>query len=507
MTQALFDRATNAATCDFLSSTGQGAAAYAAWGLLTPGPFDEFGAIAYAALAKMAYDQGCSWDPNQPDPNPQTPIKGCSEVIGGVGTIGITQVTPGTFNPFQAASATQAVKIVDVVEERRDQTSIYYTAKWEIAGSEQLGAELFVSPFENPTTVSIIPTGDATCGKQEEPTSKYDYDYTDQETGCSLTVSMEGYSVDSGNRVSPVWRITAAGDGVRANGGVISGDCNFAPTLVIPDPNGPGPSGPGGPGGPGGPTYLPIPDDPTPGPNGEPWWQSVLAGVAGGATAALIDAALQAFFDQKYDGLIYRMVSVCEKSASGEPISEAVEVPIPALKAPDAQLARLDAIVELLQAHKNFKQPVCPNERPKLDGDWRTISFRSATTSPYGRACLRKRFRYRSLSGLGLGDVVDHWKDFAFESGEVVVSHKGFTWGTPQVWAATADEGKRVIQHAAREAGFDADQVGQWVISSCTSARYGVSAQMSVDTRGGYYWITSRDGSNDKPIVALTSDP
>ena len=227
----------------------------------------------------------------------------------------------------------------------------------------------------------------------------------------------------------------------------------------------------------------------------------------GGAGGAIIGDLLMDLVQSQYPGLMYRMVSVCEKDASGEPISEAVEVPIPTLPAPDAQLARLDAIVELLQASKNFKQPVCPNDKPILEGEWRTISFRSSTTSPYGRACLRKRFRYRSLSGLGLGDVVDHWKDFTFESGEVVVSHKGFTWGTPQVWAATADEGKRVIQHAAREAGFDADQVGQWVISSSASARYGVSAQMSVDTRGGYYWITARDGSNDKPIVALTSDP
>jgi len=501
MTQALFDRATNAATCDFLSSTGQGAAAYAAWGLLTPGPFDEFGAIAYSALAKMAYDQGCNWDSNQPDPNPQTPIKGCSEVIGGVGTIGITQVTPGTFNPFQAASATQAVKIVDVVEERRDQTSIYYTAKWEIAGSEQLGAELFVSPFENPTTVSIIPTGDATCGKQEEPTSKYDYDYTDQETGCSLTVSMEGYSVDSGNRVSPVWRITAAGDGVRANGGVISGDCNFAPTLVIPDPNGPGPSGPGGPGGPGGPTYLPIPDDPTPGPNGEPWWQSVLAGVAGGATAALIDAALQAFFDQKYDGLIYRMVSVCEKSASGEPISEAVEVPIPALKAPDAQLARLDAIVELLQAHKNFKQPVCPNEKATLEGDWVTLRFESDEPSPNSNRAIRKLLRYRSKSGAELGSITDYWRGFTWTTGPVIVTHADAWWGQPKCWAVSADEGKRVLRHAAGEAGIDPDQVGRWIISGSRDPRYGVSLPVRFADLDSGPWVTQRDGPSGPALI------
>jgi len=34
-----------------------------------------------------------------------------------------------------------------------------------------------------------------------------------------------------------------------------------------------------------------------------------------------------------------------------------------------------------------------------------------------------------------------------------------------------------------------------------------VSDTMRVDTRGGYYWITSRDGSNGKPIVAKLSYP
>jgi len=499
MTQALFDRATKTATCDFLSTTGQGAAAYAAWGLLTPGPFDEFGAIAYAGLAKVAYDLGCTWDPNAPDLNPPKPIKGCAEVKGGVGTIGFTQESFGIFNPFQSAGANQAVKIIDVIEQSRDSVGITYTAVWEIANSDEPGVELFISPFENPTTISIVPTEPATCGKEEDPTPAYDYDYTDPETGCSLNVSLEGYSVDSANRVSPVWKITAGGDEVRASGGVISGDCNFAPTIVVPDPN--GPNG-GGPGGGGGGTYLPIPPNPEPGPNGEPWWQSVLAGLAGGAIATVIDTVLTNFFSQTYPGLIYRMVSVCETDASGEPISEAVEVPIPPLPSPAAQLTRLDAIVELLQAHKNFKQPTCGPQQPTPEGDFRTISFRSEETSPYGKSRLRKRFRYRSSSGLGLGEIVDHWKDFTFESGSVVVGHTGSPWGNPQVWAASEEEGKRVIRHAAGEAGIDPDQVGRWAIGSSRSSRYGVSASMKVDTTGGYYWITNRDGSDGRPIVA-----
>ncbi len=194
------------------------------------------------------------------------------------------------------------------------------------------------------------------------------------------------------------------------------------------------------------------------------------------------------------------MVSVCEKDAGGEPISQAVEVPIPTLKAPAAQVARLDALVELLQAGKDFKQPVC-NDKPTLQGEFRTIGFISEETSPNGKSCLRKRFRYRSMSGIGLDAIVDHWAGFGYQSGPVVVIHKGGSWGTPQVWAASVAEGKRVIRHAAGEAGFDPDSVGEWVISGSSSPRYGVNATMKVNQSGGYYWITARDGSNNRPLV------
>ena len=53
MTNQLFDNATAAATCDFLQTSGQGAMAYAAWGLATPGPFDEFGAIASVSYTHL----------------------------------------------------------------------------------------------------------------------------------------------------------------------------------------------------------------------------------------------------------------------------------------------------------------------------------------------------------------------------------------------------------------------------------------------------------------------
>ena len=158
----------------------------------------------------------------------------------------------------------------------------------------------------------------------------------------------------------------------------------------------------------------------------------------------------------------------------------------------------LDKIKEELE---KLKECACP-ENPVQEGDYRTISFRSDETSPYGKSRLRKRFKYRSQSGLDLGAVVDHWRDFTWQAGPITVSHFGSALGAPQVWAASIDEGKRVIRHAGGEAGIDPDQVGKWAIGGSDNARYGVSDTMRVDTTGGYYWITARDGSNGRPIVA-----
>jgi hypothetical protein len=201
---------------------------------------------------------------------------------------------------------------------------------------------------------------------------------------------------------------------------------------------------------------------------------------------------------------IYAMTAPCDKNESDQPLEwERVleaQAGLPAIS------ARLEALSEQVSQALAWKTPIC-NERPELKGEWRTISFRSEKTSPYGKSRLRKRFRYRSTSGLGLGEIVDHWKDFTWESGSAIVSHAGASWGTPQVWASTADEGKRVIRHAAAEAGIDPDQVGRWVVSSSSSPRVGVSDRMRVDTKGGYYWITAREGSNGRPIVAKLSNP
>jgi len=504
MTNALLDRAIAAGTCDFLQQSGSGAMAYAAWGLLTPGPFDEFGAIAYAGVAQLAYAAGCNWDP------------GAEGSLGG-NTFGCVKKAPGTRNyivrdtcgltpddpeylAYCAISVQQTYQeIVQVYEfpnyngpevSRFEIDAIRSDGTFEHIVDMGAGYDM---AFKAGTKLGLYGEGDCLKGGDEEPDA-YSYDYTDAETGCSLKVEMLGYAVDGANRVSPAWQVTAGNDGLRANGGVISGDCNFAPTVVVPPFGGP----PGGGGG-GGPTYLPAPETPDPDGN-EPWWMKALRMAIPGVVAGVTEELLEQLLNQTYPESIYRMVSVCEKDADGEPISEAVEIPIPALTAPTAQIARLDAIVELLQAHKNFKQPIC-NEKPKLEGDWVTLRFESDEPSPNSNRAIRKLLRYRSKSGAELGAITDYWRGFTWTTGPVVVTHKDAWWGTPQVWAISADEGKRVIRHVAREAGIDPDQVGRWEISGSRNPRYGVSLPVRFAQLDGGPWVTQRDSPSGPPLI------
>ena len=324
-----------------------------------------------------------------------------------------------------------------------------------------------------------------------------DHTYTDPETNCNYNVKFEGFIRETPDGpILPVFEVSG-GEETRASGGRMGG-CNLNPTIHVSPPNGPG--------GPGGPRIPPIPVPPNaPGPiDGIPWWAGPLLGAATGAALQLIGQEIAKLTEPNYLPGSFTMTAPCDVDDEGNPQFRTWEFEEGSFQ--QRINAHQVALMEMLQQHLNWKTPIC-RERPKLEGDWRTVSFRSDNTSPYGKSRLRKRFRYRSTSGLALGALVDHWKDFSFTSGPVIVSHAGASWGTPQVWAATADEGKRVIRHAAGEAGIDPDQTGRWVISGSGSARYGVSDTMRVDTTGGYFWITARDGEDGRPLVAQVPIP
>ncbi len=497
------DRAASAAACDTLTQLGGSLINLGVWTLWAKG----VGLIPLAAgmASNLAYNYACSEQEIGEAPN-SSPARGCQELSAGSGSI---YLNPPGGSPVMVYGNATGYKLGNSYTQGGN-TLYWWSVQTRIDGPYiDEGTPLTVPPG---FTVELVLGPGANCRTNAPfvppvPPPIETYPYTDPETGCVLNVDFQGFlQASEGGDVAPVYLIQSPSDDSRANGGRIVGGCNFAPTIYYGGPG--GPQGPGGPSGPSGPVNIPVdPDDPQEdGPNGEPWWTDYVKAALGGVVAGITEQVIEAFLEGEQPAMIYRAVSVCEKDESGEPISEAVEIPIPALKAPAAQIARLDAIVELLQAHKNFKQPICGNESVESEGDFRTISFRSESTSPYGKSRLRKRFRYRSMSGLGLDSIVDHWRDFTWESGPIRVRHIGASWGAPEVWAATESEGKRVIRHAGGEAGIDPDQVGRWSTRRSNSSRLGVSDTMKVDTTGGYFWITCRDGSDNRPIAAISSD-
>lgn len=337
----------------------------------------------------------------------------------------------------------------------------------------------------------------AICGSDAPIIPEYptvpDHIYIDQSTNCGYIVKFQGIIQETeGGPLQPVYEISGQANEQRSGGRM--GGCYMNPVIYTP--------GPTGPGGPGGPRLPPIPVPPNPpGPNGDgvPWWASALLGAAAGAAINQILDALAELTAPRFQPGSFTMTAPCDVDEAGEPEYRTWQFAEGtfAERMNDHQVA----LMEMLQQHLNWKTPVCPPEPPVLKGDWRTISFISDEPSPYGKSRLRKRFRYRSSSGIGLDELIDHWADFTWQAGPVCVKHSGAPWGYPQVWAASIDEGKRVIQHAATEAGFDANKVGRWEVGGSSDGRYGVPGTMRVRTDGGYFWITARDGSDMRPLV------
>ena len=161
---------------------------------------------------------------------------------------------------------------------------------------------------------------------------------------------------------------------------------------------------------------------------------------------------------------------------------------------------RIDALAELMQAHKDLRQPIC-STKPVLTGEWVTVNFQSDAASPGGERPLRKVLRYRDQTAAPLEDHLAHWESFAWDAGPVIVISKNLSWGTPQVWAASVAEGKRVLSHAAQVAGVDlTDPQHEWVVTGSNDPRYGRTGRMRLDTRRGKFMrVTKRPGPSGLP--------
>ena len=314
------------------------------------------------------------------------------------------------------------------------------------------------------------------------------------EQNCEMSLTLMGFAQEPSGAGGPVYLIESKGNSLnRESAGGIIGGCNFAPTIYYS----PG----GGQGGGGGGVRIPYidwEDD-----DGKPFWQELLERALPVALGNLIADALKELFKTNLPPAEFLFVAPCDKDSDDKPLEVLYELPQQNYQS--RVVSQQAVIMEILQQHLNWKTPVCFGYEGK--GDYRTISFISEELSSDGNDRLRKRFRYRSQSGNNLDAVIDHWKDFTFRAGPVCVQHRGSTLGSPQVWAASAAEGKRVIFHAAREAGVDPDQAGEWSIGGSDNPRYGMSGKMIVNTKGGYYWITSRLGENNRPLVGSINPP
>ena len=126
------------------------------------------------------------------------------------------------------------------------------------------------------------------------------------------------------------------------------------------------------------------------------------------------------------------------------------------------------------------------------------LNWISDEVSPASGTRLNKNLTYFDQNNTSLQATVDHWKDFVWQSGAVVVSCAGTALGKPQVWAATEAEGKRVLEHAAQIAGVDLTDA-EWLLGTPKDPRFGVPATMRILKRKGILGITKRGGQNGYP--------
>ena len=305
--------------------------------------------------------------------------------------------------------------------------------------------------------------------------------YTDTTTNCTYNISTQGFAQESeGGGAGVVFKIEAAGPAIRAGGGVVGG-CNFEPTLVYQPPGG------------GPPTTIPWdPSWPDWDGNGQPPWLSALAGALGGAAAAAVSQAMEELLNPPLPVGNRSIYAACDYKEDGSP--ETFSVNYPQEKYQDRVLTALDALVSFQQQILLWKTPTCNCSPSPVTGEPVTITWQADEPSPASGTRVRKIFTYFDQSGSPQLDHVLHWKDFVWQAGPVIVSVNGVPLGKPQVWAASADEGKRVINHAAAIAGVDMTKA-EWLITSPRSPRYGVPGTMRVYVdRKKKLWVTKRDG-------------
>ena len=453
----------------------------------TSGAAFQAGAELVAQIAEWARAIDGEWDSESAGPTPPGGDD-CWEVT----TAGICWIenrnSPGTkVLGWEPENVKRIIQVVPSLFGDTPPQSPSSTATLELEDGRIVEANSGIWPYEEARWyLQPLPGGECSGNSPSDPLPPQQLPRMEVD-GCQIDVTFFGYlgNEDGSGNIEPVFKFSPATD-ARASGGVIVGECNFAPTVVI------------GGGGDGGKPPTPYPDPPDDD-GSDPWWEAIVRGVATGATQAIVNQILTKLLTTQAEAS-YTLVAPCDYDEEGNKLERTWEFP-----RQDAQQRILQhqvAILQVLQQHLDWRTPICSDDTSSGEGDFRTISFRSDETSPFGKSRLRKRFRYLSVSGNDLAAVVNHWKAFSFEGGPYRVRWIGRSWRSPEIWAATESEGQRVIQHAAAEAGFSPLENGRWSTRLTSSSRCGVPGTMRIDTTKGFYWITARDGSDARPIVA-----
>ena len=506
----LLDRAAGATMCQILQAAGPNLIGSAAWALWNP----KLAGVAFSAgaLSLLASNYLCDEMPMGGTPSVPN-VDGCQKVTGGYGYLQYS-IGGETWNGLPPGSeGDRAVEIQDVQTSDRDPSRGYASVVcFKYLGGPDTGWCWTTAWFADKATADsvvyrIVPV-QGECEREGDdlplppPEATQPISYTDNVTNCTYNVTLQGFAQSSeGGTVQPVFLVEGATQ-QRAGGGVMGG-CNFAPTIYMPS----GGSGGGGDDGGGG-VYIPVPDGgpPAPGDDGVPWWVPALAGAVGGAVINQVADLIDGAFAPVFEPATFTLTAPCDVDENGDPQYRTWDFAEGNFQ--QRVNAHQVALMEIMQQHLDWKTPTCSDkdEKPVLEGQWVTTRWESIEKMAHSGRRLRKLFRYRTKSARDVGQLSAYWEAFTWQAGSVRVHHKGAWWGTPAVWAASEEEGQRVIRFAAAEAGIDPDQDGEWGTSSSRSPRYGMSGTMRVARFEGFPWVASRDGEEWPNILAQVPD-
>ena len=114
---------------------------------------------------------------------------------------------------------------------------------------------------------------------------------------------------------------------------------------------------------------------------------------------------------------------------------------------------------------------------------------------------LIKRLTYPDISGRSQAAHAAHWAGFQWQAGPVVCSCHG-PWGEVQCWAASEQEGRRVLLHALTFGGWNPDGDGvEWLFAVARGARNGRSAAMRTKATPLGVEVTMRSGPSGFPVI------